>query len=49
MMVEEEQISFKSDSLMFDGIGDYLHQITEIIGLRNESNLNKTGVHMFIF
>lgn len=44
MMVEEEQISFKSDSLMVDGIEDYSHQIAEMICLRNESNFNEAGV-----
>ncbi|KAG1342345.1 putative pectin methyltransferase QUA2 [Cocos nucifera] len=44
MMVEEEQISFHSDSLMVDGVEDYSHQIAEMIGLRNESNFNEAGV-----
>lgn len=44
MMVEEEQISFRSDSLMVDGVEDYSHQIAEMIGLRNESNFNEAGV-----
>ncbi|KAJ4814046.1 S-adenosyl-L-methionine-dependent methyltransferases superfamily protein [Rhynchospora pubera] len=44
MMVEEEQISFKSDSLMVDGIEDYSHQIAEMICLRNESNFNEAGI-----
>jgi hypothetical protein len=48
MMVEEEQISFKSDSLMVDGIEDYSHQIAEIICLRNESNFNEAGVVVLI-
>ncbi|KAL7176429.1 hypothetical protein ACSBR2_029878 [Camellia fascicularis] len=38
MMLEEEQISFRSASLVFDGVEDYSHQIAEMIGLRNESN-----------
>lgn len=46
MMVEEEQISFKSDSLMVDGIEDYSHQIAEMICLRNESNFNEARVLM---
>ncbi|KAF5181851.1 S-adenosyl-l-methionine-dependent methyltransferases superfamily protein [Thalictrum thalictroides] len=44
MMLEEEQISFRSDSVMFDGIEDYSHQIAEMIGLRNESYFNQAGV-----
>ncbi|KAJ7965725.1 S-adenosyl-L-methionine-dependent methyltransferases superfamily protein [Quillaja saponaria] len=44
MMLEEEQISFRSASLMFDGVEDYSHQIAEMIGLRNESNFIQAGV-----
>ncbi|KAK8968970.1 putative pectin methyltransferase QUA2 [Platanthera guangdongensis] len=44
MMVEEDHISFHSDSLMVDGVEDYSHQIAEMIGLRNESNFNEAGV-----
>ncbi|KAJ0974991.1 hypothetical protein J5N97_016956 [Dioscorea zingiberensis] len=44
MMVEEEQISFRSDSIMVDGVEDYSHQIAEMIGLRNESNFNEAGI-----
>lgn len=47
MMVEEEQISFRSDSIMVDGVEDYSHQIAEMIGLRNESNFNEAGVSVF--
>lgn len=43
-MLEEEQISFRSASLMFDGVEDYSHQIAEMIGLRNESNFILAGV-----
>lgn len=43
-MLEEEQISFRSASPMFDSVEDYSHQIAEMIGLRNESNLVKSGV-----
>lgn len=49
MMVEEEHISFRSDSLMVDGVEDYSHQIAEMIGLRNESNFNEAGVSSFCF
>ncbi|OUZ99630.1 putative S-adenosyl-L-methionine-dependent methyltransferase [Macleaya cordata] len=44
MMLEEDQISFHSDSLMFDGVEDYSHQIAEMIGLRNESYFIQAGV-----
>lgn len=44
MMLDEEQISFRSASLMFDGVEDYAHQIAEMIGLRNESNFIQAGV-----
>lgn len=45
-MLEEEQISFRSASPMFDGVEDYSHQIAEMIGLRNESNFREVGVCM---
>ncbi|XP_057974093.1 probable pectin methyltransferase QUA2 [Malania oleifera] len=48
MMLEEEQISFRSASLMFDGIEDYSHQIAEMIGLRNESNFIQAGVRTIL-
>ncbi|XP_068639050.1 probable pectin methyltransferase QUA2 [Aristolochia californica] len=44
MMLEEDQVSFRSDSLMVDGVEDYAHQIAEMIGLRSESNFNQAGV-----
>ncbi|KAJ6709509.1 SAM-DEPENDENT METHYLTRANSFERASE [Salix koriyanagi] len=58
MMLDEEQISFRSVSPMFDGVEDYSHQIAEMIGLRNESNFVRTildigcgygsfGAHLF--
>ena len=43
-MLEEEQISFRSASPMYDSIEDYSHQIAEMMGLRNESNLIQSGV-----
>jgi hypothetical protein len=43
MMLEEEQIAFRSES-PFDGIEDYTHQIAEMIGLRNESSFIHAGV-----
>lgn len=48
MMLEEEQISFRSDSAMFDSIEDYSHQIAEMIGLRNESNFVRAGVRTIL-
>ncbi|XP_022773137.1 probable pectin methyltransferase QUA2 isoform X2 [Durio zibethinus] len=48
MMLEEEQISFRSASLMFDGVEDYSHQIAEMIGLRNESNFIQAGVRTML-
>lgn len=49
MMVEEEQISFRSGSLMVDGVEDYTHQIAEMIGLPNESNFIESGVSAILF
>ncbi|XP_043723182.1 probable pectin methyltransferase QUA2 [Telopea speciosissima] len=48
MMLEEDQISFRSDSLLFDGVEDYSHQIAEMIGLRNESNFVQAGVRTIL-
>ncbi|XP_047329598.1 probable pectin methyltransferase QUA2 [Impatiens glandulifera] len=48
MMLEEEQISFRSASLMFDGVEDYSHQIAEMVGLRNESNFLNGGVRTIL-
>lgn len=47
-MLDEEQISFRSASLMFDGVEDYSHQIAEMIGLRNESNFIQAGVNEYL-
>lgn len=47
-MLDEEQISFRSASFMFDGIEDYSHQIAEMIGLRNESNFIRAGVNGYL-
>ncbi|XP_074308737.1 putative pectin methyltransferase QUA2 [Silene latifolia] len=44
MMLDEEQISFRSDSLMFDGVEDYAHQIADMIGLRSVSDFNQAGI-----
>ncbi|XP_052189672.1 probable pectin methyltransferase QUA2 [Diospyros lotus] len=48
MMLEEEQISFRSESLMLDSVEDYSHQIAEMIGLRNESNFLQAGVRTIL-
>lgn len=48
MMLEEEQISFRSTSLMIDGVEDYSHQIAEMIALRNESNFIQAGVRTIL-
>ncbi|KAF5942534.1 hypothetical protein HYC85_020176 [Camellia sinensis] len=48
MMLDKEQISFRSASLMFDGVEDYSHQIAEMIGLRNESNFLQAGVRTIL-
>lgn len=42
--MEEEYISFHSNSLMVNGVEDYTHQIAEMIGLRSESDFNNAGV-----
>lgn len=47
MMLDEEQISFRSDSLMSDNIEDYSHQIAEMIGLRSSSSFIQAGVCYF--
>ncbi|KAG0499404.1 hypothetical protein HPP92_004095 [Vanilla planifolia] len=44
MMVEEQQISFRSDSLMVDGVEDYVHQLAEMIELSNDSEFNEAGI-----
>ncbi|XP_022961962.1 probable pectin methyltransferase QUA2 [Cucurbita moschata] len=48
MMMEEEQISFRSDSSMFEGIEDYSHQIAGMIGLRNVSNFIQAGIRTIL-
>lgn len=47
-MLDEEQISFRSASHMFDGVEDYSHQIAEMIGLRNESSFRQAGVSVYM-
>ncbi|CAN0889933.1 Probable pectin methyltransferase QUA2 [Linum grandiflorum] len=48
MMLEEDQISFRSASHMFNSVEDYTHQIAEMIGLRNESNFIQAGVRTIL-
>ncbi|KAG8369206.1 hypothetical protein BUALT_Bualt15G0127000 [Buddleja alternifolia] len=47
MMLDEDQISFRSVSSTFD-VEDYSHQIAEIIGLRNESYFLKAGIRTIL-
>ncbi|KAG6438152.1 hypothetical protein SASPL_103089 [Salvia splendens] len=47
MMLDEDQISFRSVSSTFD-VEDYSHQIAEIIGLRNESSFIQAGVRTIL-
>ncbi|XP_074263047.1 putative pectin methyltransferase QUA2 [Silene latifolia] len=44
MMLDDEQISFRSDSMTSDSIEDYSHQVAEMIGLRSSSNFVQSGV-----
>lgn len=44
MMLEDEQISFRSDSDLYDNVEDYSHRIAEMIGQRNASYLVQVGV-----
>lgn len=48
MMLDEDQISFRSDSLTSDSIEDYSHQIAEMIGLRSASNFVEAGVRTIL-
>lgn len=43
-MLEDEQISFRSDSDLYDNVEDYSHRIAEMIGQRNASYLVQVGV-----
>ena len=49
MMLEEDQISFRSDSLASHGIEDYSHQIAEMTRLRSASNLVQDGVTHLLY
>lgn len=43
-MLEEDQISFRSDPLMVVGVEDYSHQIAGMIGLSDGSDFLQAGV-----
>ncbi|KAL8514021.1 hypothetical protein ACS0TY_013222 [Phlomoides rotata] len=47
MMLDEDQISFRSVSSNFD-VEDYSHQIAEMIGLRNESYFIQAGIRTIL-
>lgn len=42
--MDEDQISFRPDSLMVDDMEDYTHRIAEMNRLTNDSNFNEAGV-----
>ncbi|CAN6466801.1 unnamed protein product [Victoria cruziana] len=44
MMLEDNQISFRSDAVFVDEVEDYSHQLAEMIGLRNEDGFVSAGV-----
>ncbi|KAF5746799.1 S-adenosyl-L-methionine-dependent methyltransferases superfamily protein isoform 1 [Tripterygium wilfordii] len=48
MMLEDDQISFRSASPMFDGVEDYSHQIARMMGLINDSQLIQAGVRTIL-
>nr|GMC52502.1 probable pectin methyltransferase QUA2 [Ipomoea batatas] len=48
MMLEDEQISFRSDSALYDNVEDYSHRIAEMIGQRNASYLVQVGVRLIL-
>uniref|UniRef100_A0A1J3EDY1 Methyltransferase n=1 Tax=Noccaea caerulescens TaxID=107243 RepID=A0A1J3EDY1_NOCCA len=47
MMVEEDQISFRSASSMSDEVEDYSHQIAQMIGIKND-NFIEAGVRTML-
>lgn len=46
-MMEDDQISFRSASSMFDEIEDYSHQIAEMIGIKKDNFIEAGVSHMF--
>ncbi|XP_010416801.1 PREDICTED: probable pectin methyltransferase QUA2 isoform X2 [Camelina sativa] len=47
MMMEDDQISFRSASLMSDEVEDYSHQIAQMIGIKND-NFIEAGVRTIL-
>ncbi|KAI4321133.1 hypothetical protein MLD38_034554 [Melastoma candidum] len=48
MILEEEQISFRSASIIFDGVEDYAQQIAKMVGLSDEDELRQAGVRTIL-
>ncbi|XP_051122548.1 probable methyltransferase PMT5 [Andrographis paniculata] len=44
MLLEENQISFRSDDDIVDGVKDYSHQISDMIGLGSDVEFHEAGV-----
>ncbi|CAN6936339.1 unnamed protein product [Brassica oleracea] len=47
MMLDDDQVSFRSASPMFDEIEDYSHQIAQMIGIKND-NFVEAGVRTIL-
>ncbi|KAJ4874504.1 putative pectin methyltransferase QUA2 [Raphanus sativus] len=47
MMLDNDQVSFRSASPMFDEIEDYSHQIAQMIGIKND-NFIEAGVRLIL-
>ncbi|CAN6931802.1 unnamed protein product [Brassica oleracea] len=47
MMMDDDQISFRSASPMFDEVEDYSHQIAQMIGIKND-NFIEAGVRTIL-
>ncbi|CAH8309656.1 unnamed protein product [Eruca vesicaria subsp. sativa] len=47
MMLDDDQVSFRSASPMFDEIEDYSHQIAQMIGIKND-NFIEAGVRTIL-
>lgn len=46
-MLEDDQISFRSASLMSDEVEDYSHQIAEMIGIKHDNFVEAGVSHTF--
>lgn len=46
-MLEDDQISFRSASLMSDEVEDYSHQIAEMIGIKKDNFVEAGVSHIF--